>query len=412
MPMNPIKSAAVLNALFKTGGSAGKTPEQEAAQLLEQGVNVNGDYGPVAYALAYISDGYEMNGDTAKELDAKKELVNATSWYYTTTVSETRPDPNPEAPSGSTKRFTGWVINQRNQQLTKWPEAAYLALYTTMPDKDGKNFAEPAADTTYMRVDLHKAVISGGVSISEAADGEENYTSITLNTELIATTEVSGTTWGTIVGFGVHEKGTPGPDAPQLWARLKTPIATAVGKVPLFRKNKMVLTFGPMGETEGCTILDGLLGFKKGAQISWSGACWLGLLTRPPKADRTAYEDGRCFSEPDDPEYRRVRVDEESRINGKHILGGTEPGDPVAVGSSGDMGQPMVVKNQALIVMNEITQNTSVTAWGLWRSSDTTRDTKPFLWGTVTDSSGNATITLAPGEIPIVREGGLRISMM
>jgi hypothetical protein len=410
--MNPLKSAAILNALFKTGGSAGKTPEQEAAQLLEQGVNVDGDYGPLTYAMAYVSDGYEMNGDTAKELDAKKELVNATSWYYTTTVSETRPDPNPEAPSGSTKRFTGWVINKRNQQLTKWPSAAYLALYTTMPDKDGHNFVEPAADTTYIRVDLHKAIISGGVSISEAADGEENYTSITVNTELIATPEVSGKTWGTIVGFGVHEKGTPGPDAPQLWARLKTPVATAVGKVPLFRKNKMVLTFGPMGETDGCTILDGLLGFKKGATISWSGACWLGLLTRPPKADRTAYEDGKFFSEPDDPEYVRVRVDDISRINGKYIISGTEPGEVVAINDSGDQGQPMVVKNQALILMNEITVKTDVVAWGMFRSSDTTSTTKPFLWGGVKDSSGATTITMAPEEIPIVREGGLQISMM
>ena len=412
MPMNPINSAEILNALFKTGGSAGKTPEQEAAQLLNDGVNVNGDYGPGAYALAYIADGYEMIGPAAQELDAKKALVNATSWYYTTNVTETFPDPNPDAIQGSKKTFTGWVINQRNQQLTKWPEAAYLALYTAMPDKDGNNFVEPAADTTYMRVDLHKGIISGGVSISQAADGEENYTSIIVNTELIATTEVSGTTWGTIVGFGVHEKGTPGPDAPQLWARLKTPIATAVGKVPLFRKGKMVLTFGPMGETEGCTILDGLLGFKKGATISWSGACWLGLLTRPPKADRTAYEDGKYFAEPDDPAYVRVRIDDISRINDKYIISGTEPGDPVAVDSSGDLGQPMVVKNQALIVMNEITKNTDVTAWGLWRSSDTTRDTKPFLWGTVKDSSGNDTITLTPEEIPIVREGGLRISMM
>lgn len=410
--LNPINSAAILNALFRTGGSAGKTPAQEAAQLLEQGVDVNGDYGPAAYERAYISDGYEMKGDTAKELDAKKELVNVTSWYYTTNVSESRPDPRPGAIEGSKKTFTGWVINRRDQQRNYWPEKAYLALYTTMPDKDGRDFVEPAADTTYVRVDLHKAIISGGVSISEAEDGEENYTSIIVNTELIATTEVSGRTWGTIVGFGVHEKGTPGPDAPTLWARLKTPIATAVGKVPLFRKNKMVLTFGPMGETEGCTILDGLLGFKKGATIGWSGACWLGLLTRPPKADRAAYEDGKFFAEPDDPEYVRVRIDDISRINGKYTISGAEPGDPVAVGSSGDLGRPMVVKNQALIVMNEITQNTSVTAWGLWRSSDTTRDTKPFLWGTVKDSSGNATITLTPEEIPIVREGGLRISMM
>ena len=410
--MNPLKSAAILNALFKTGGSAGKTPEQEAAQLLGQGVNVDGDYGPTAYVLAYMADDYELNGPTAQELDEKRALVNATSWYYTTNVTEKRPDPKPGAGANATITVTGWVINQRKQQLTKWPEAAYLALYTTMPDKDGHNFVEPAADTTYIRVDLHKAIISGGVSISEAADGEENYTSITVNTELIATTEVSGKTWGTIVGFGVHEKGTPGPDAPQLWARLKTPIATAVGKVPLFRKNKMVLTFGPMGETEGCTILDGLLGFKKGATISWSGACWLGLLTRPPKADRMAYEDGKYFAEPDDPEYVRVRIDDISRINGKYIISGTEPGDPVAVNSSGDMGQPVVVKNQALIVMNEITKNTDVTAWGLWRSSDTTSTTKPFLWGGVKDSSGATTITMAPEEIPIVREGGLQISMM
>lgn len=410
--LNPINSAAILNALFRTGGSAGKTPAQEAAQLDAQGVKINGTYGPTAYLAAYISDGYERNGPSAKELDAKRDLVNNTSWYYTTNVTEALPHPKPGMPEDATIKLTGWTINQREQQRNFWPEKAYLALYTAMPDRYGHNFAEPAEDTTYVRVDLHKAVISGGVSISEAADGEENYTSITVNTELIATTEVSGNAWGTIVGFGVHENGTPGSDAPLLWARLKNPIATAVGKVPLFRKGKMVLTFGPMGETEGCTILDGLLGFKKSAAISWTGACWLGLLTRPPKADRTAYEDGKDFAEPDDSEYVRVRIDDISRINGKYTISGAEPGDPVAVGSSGDMGQPMVVKNQALIVMNEITKNTSVTAWGLWRNSDTTSDTKPFLWGTVKDSSGNATITLTPEEIPIVREGGLRISMM
>lgn len=413
MPMNPELSAAILNALGKTGGSAGKTPAQEAEQLLNDGVNVNGDYGPVAYVLAYIADDYELNGPTAKELDKKRGLVNATSWYYTTNVTEKRPDPKPGAGDKDTITVTGWTINQREQQRNYWPEKAYLALYTTMPDKDGKNFVEPAAGTSYLRVDLHNSVISGGVSISEADEAEENYKSITKSIETIMTNEVVETPWGTIVGFGVHEKKTPGPDAPKMWARLKSDMPTALGKVPLFARDKLAITFGPMGETEGCTILDGLMGFKSGSQISFTGACWLGLLTRPPKTDRTAYEDGAYFSEPNDPAYHRARIDVKSRIDEEYTLGGAEPGEPVTINSFGDKGQPMVVKNQSLIPMDWLPESaTTVVAWGLWHSSDTTSKTKPFLVGTIKDSSGNDSIEFAPGEIPIVRVGGLRISMM
>ena len=219
-------------------------------------------------------------------------------------------------------------------------------------------------------------------------------------------------TWGTIIGFGIHNTEVPGTGTPTAWARLNTPMATTIGRVPLFRKGKFNISFGPMGETEGCAILDGLLGFKYGNLISFSSQIWLGLLTRAPKSDRTAYEDGRYFSEPDDPEYVRVRLDDVSRINGKWFISGTEYGEPVVVNDAGDLGQPNVVKNQSLILMNEITQPTTIVAWGLFRSNDTTKDTLPFLTGTVMDSSGASTIEFKAEDIPIVREGGLQISMM
>lgn len=420
MPMNPVNSAAILNALFHTEGSAGVTAEQEAAQLSAAGVNVNNEYSAGIYMAAFIADRYEPDGENVNRLNEGKKLVNATSWYYTVNTSSQKFDYKVTENGVEVTKyvtFSGWKAVKRKNQVTYYPKCAYLALYTTMPDKDGGGYVEPtqAADgtaTTYMRINLHQAIISGGVAISRAAAGDENYTSVTVNSELMAYPEVSGNAWGTIVGFGVHDTDVPGNGAPVIWARLNESIPTTVGKVPLFRKDKFKLTFGPMGDTVGCEILDGLLGFKPGLQISFSGECWLGLLTRAPKDDRSAYDDGKFFSEPDDPEYVRVRVDDTSRINGLHTISGTESGEPVTVNDAGDLGQPNVVKNQALILMNEVTVASDIVAWGLFRNSDTTSSKLPFLVGSVKDSSGAATISLAPEEIPIVREGGLQISMM
>jgi hypothetical protein len=228
-------SMAVLRAIFGTKGAT-FDPYEEKDELVAAGVPWNG-YSANDYFEAFKADGYTSSGPTTNAMNANKTKVNnSAAWqafstgseefHYTTTGSSTQ----------KTVTLSGWKPTLRESDRPKWPAGAYLALFTKMPGKDGTGYAEPAEGTSYMRINLHKAIISGGSCITSAAEDKTNGGAFIENDEIFVYPEVAGTAWGTIVGFGVMSTATPrGGDKPQIWGRLKTPITTQTERVPLFR---------------------------------------------------------------------------------------------------------------------------------------------------------------------------------
>jgi hypothetical protein len=228
-------SMAVLKAIFGTKGAT-FDPNEEKDELVAAGVPWGG-YTAEDYWEAFKKDGYTEQGPTTNDMNAKRTKVNnSAAWQATATKEEDFY----WYPEGSTTKKTvslsGWEISQRESDRPRWPAGAYLALFTKMPGKDGTGYAEPAEGTSYMRINLHRAIISGGSCITSAAEDKTNGGAFIENDEIFVYPEVAGTAWGTIVGFGVMSTATPrGGDKPQIWGRLKTPITTQTERVPLFR---------------------------------------------------------------------------------------------------------------------------------------------------------------------------------
>lgn len=228
-------SMAVLKALFGTKG-ASFDPNEEKDELIAAGVPWGG-YTADDYWEAYKADGYTSSGPTTSAMNALKNKVNnSAAWQVTPTPAEEFSYTPEGSSSKKTVNLSGWKISLRESDKPRWPDGAYLALFTQMPNKDGTGYAEPAEGTSYMRINLHKAIISGGSCITYAAEDNVNGGAFVENSEIFVYPEVAGTSWGTIVGFGVMASPTPrGGDKPQMWARLKTPITTQTERVPLFR---------------------------------------------------------------------------------------------------------------------------------------------------------------------------------
>ena len=101
-----------------------------------------------------------------------------------------------------------------------------------------------------------------------------------------------------------------------------------------------------LSSNEGCKILDGLFGLLSGTRIAFSGAVYLGLLTRLPNANGAPHEDGVYFTEPTDSNYIRIRLDTKSRINKQDLITPATEGEPVEIGEEIlDMAIPAVVEN-------------------------------------------------------------------
>ena len=115
-----------------------------------------------------------------------------------------------------------------------------------MPDEFGNNYKEPIEDeegnvTTYMRVDLHNDIISGDVSVANAAADENGISTLT-NKNAIMFPEVSDIGWGTIVGIGVFETKQSGEGKPVYWGRLLKSEVANPNHVPLLRIGEFKLT--------------------------------------------------------------------------------------------------------------------------------------------------------------------------
>ena len=245
MGLNPKYSKAILNAMFHTSGVSGVDPAVEKAELLAQGVPDGGATAELYFA-AFRENGNKEGSDTANAYDEARKLVNASSCWEA--VSETKTftyevsslSGGQYVTTEKTVSITGWVMKRAAAQKVLWPQSAYLALFTKMPNEKGLDYVEPVVDaegnaTTYIRVNLHEAIISGGVCISRAIADTEGGSRIE-NTEIFVFPEVFGPLWGDIVGFGIMSSETPGGnDAANHWARLTTPLTTQNERIPLFR---------------------------------------------------------------------------------------------------------------------------------------------------------------------------------
>jgi hypothetical protein len=161
----------------------------------------------------------------------------------------------------------------------------------------------------------------------------------------------------------------------------------------------------------GNTILDGLFGLLNATQISFSGDIYLGLLTLLPNDNGLPYEDNVYFAEPNDEQYKRVKIDATSRINKKYIIREAQL-DSVQTDENGDKFTPVFVTNQSSIMFAQAsTQWEPIVGFGLFRSGNTSDTTTlPFLWGEV-KSDGGENVSIDAEEIPIIRENGFKISL-
>lgn len=158
----------------------------------------------------------------------------------------------------------------------------------------------------------------------------------------------------------------------------------------------------------GKDILDGLYGRKGGNAINFGSGVYLGLLTRLPRADGQAHEDGRHYTELSSAGYMRTRLDTASSIDGTYVMGNPVEGDPVMI--DGDEVATAVIRNQTLIMFAENLVSETVVGFGLFRSADTTDLTRPFAWEKVSGEDGSDHIDIAAETVPVFRPGGLEIT--
>lgn len=243
----------ILNALFHTGGSAGITAEQELQNFLDEKLvsqykyNNETVYGisAVEYGLAFTADGNKTNGKTTDELNARKSKVSALSDWYYTAYTDLVEHKYKVTKDDETKEYTvnlkGWYLVKRDSEQAQYPKNTYLALFTEMPDETGSGYKEPIGSdgtiTTYMRTNLHCAIITGNECLNIATNDEEVGGSLIDNREIVMFPEVVAHGWGNIVGFGIFQQEDVMTGSPILWGRLKNEngIDAEVDHVPLFR---------------------------------------------------------------------------------------------------------------------------------------------------------------------------------
>lgn len=253
--INDSYSKKILNALFHTGGSVGKTAEEEKQELIANGAissfryNNEVVYGksPDMYRLAFNADDYNHGGQTAQNLDAGKTEVAKTGWWSVKDTDEVLHEyeievENSKGEKEKVKKTTyvkGWyIVKESNDQVTYYPSDTYLGLFTQMPDEYGNNYKEPEEGTTYIRVNLHADIITGDNCLNNARKDSDDGKSFVNNKRNIMFPEVCYLDWGNIIGFGIFEsEEARSGDTPILWGRLNNEngISATVDHVPLFR---------------------------------------------------------------------------------------------------------------------------------------------------------------------------------
>lgn len=238
---------AILNALFHTGGAAGKTAEEEMRSLLEQCPAMSEEgITPNNYYAAFLLDDYQQNGPQAIEFNSYRQLVDASQWFYTSSTAAKSFTYEVDG-AKKTVSLSGWTIHRRDEQQMSYPDAAYLALFVTPPDINGDNYQEPITSpdgqpTTYIRVNLNESILTGKQSLNSASANADGGTIIT-NNEQIMYPDIESVPWGDIVGFGVFTTSEPHSGKPVLWGSVTPqPLITEPDRVPLFRKGAFTVT--------------------------------------------------------------------------------------------------------------------------------------------------------------------------
>lgn len=164
----------------------------------------------------------------------------------------------------------------------------------------------------------------------------------------------------------------------------------------------------------GNEILDGLFGLLGKKKIKFDGDLYLGLLTKLPNDNGDPYEDGKYFAEPTDPSYLRIKINTISRINKMNFIGNAQSDEVVNIGE--DKAIPAYVTNQSLIMFPEASEEWGrIVGFGLFRSGDTTSQNLPILWGAVTTEGGEEGeegVSIGQHEVPIIRIGGFKVSLV
>lgn len=138
--------------------------------------------------------------------------------------------------SGGTSVYVTYdyfTLKETNPNHVEFPLKHYVGLFTEMPSFDNPLGTEPES-SDYKRINMHRGIISGDMSVGEAYVDEETGGAAVSNHEIMVFPEsnVEGG-WGTIVGFGLFEDQVGG--SPMFWGRLKQPVVVGKAQVPLFR---------------------------------------------------------------------------------------------------------------------------------------------------------------------------------
>ena len=163
-------------------------------------------------------------------------------------------------------------------------------------------------------------------------------------------------------------------------------------------------------------ILDGIVGLKttnsgEGQNITFNGDIYLGLLTKFPNGNGAAYEDGTYFSEPIDDNYDRIQLNTKSRQTKRDFILGAFNGEEIEI--DGDKAIPACVTNDSAIIFAESSTDWGeVVGFGLFRNDEKTDNTLPFLWGPIINSNGDEGITVRRHEVPVIRAGSFKISLI
>lgn len=147
-----------------------------------------------------------------------------------------------------------YYYSPATRQQNNYPSRAFIGLFTTMPNPDGTQYAEPtpySPDTpglTYRRMNLHESLFSGD-TIFDEVEKEESVTdhlgkAKIKNKEIIMFPEVLGASWGTIKGFGIFAEEAVGTGTPYFWGTVQQSKVASEETVPLFRPKEFIIYLG------------------------------------------------------------------------------------------------------------------------------------------------------------------------
>lgn len=162
----------------------------------------------------------------------------------------------------------------------------------------------------------------------------------------------------------------------------------------------------------GKQILDGFLKNKDDVYVNFKiENIYIGLLTKLPQNNEKAYADGSYFTEPNDKNYRRIKLTDQNPFTERNYMQAAAASDTLTKVSDGVYARSAYVTNQAIIMFEESSKAWGeVVGFGIFKEE--TGQDLPIIWGAITDENGNPSITVDLHEIPIIREGHFKVSLV